>query len=253
MALISIVYRLSNRRVVSSRVSVLRNQTNVFHPASSSSPCSRPLHPLTSHTMAAPSAAADITKAGDIQNARRIIEDSVGEKGLNLLINNAGAVRWQSFNDITEENLLFHFTTNTVGPVMVLKEMLPLLRKSAANKTDGLSVSRSAVLNISSTAGSITTLSPSSPLGTDYLKVMGYRVSKSALNMAMKVAALTMTNEPGILLVNMCPGWVKTNMGTDRAILDVWDSVSDIIKTLPTLNESHHGTFLDRHGNTIPY
>ncbi|GBO40910.1 hypothetical protein AVEN_215910-1 [Araneus ventricosus] len=58
MALISIVYRLSNRRVVSSRVLVLRNQTNVSHPASSSSLRSRPLHPLTSHTMAAPSAAA---------------------------------------------------------------------------------------------------------------------------------------------------------------------------------------------------
>ncbi|GBN35424.1 hypothetical protein AVEN_124807-1 [Araneus ventricosus] len=36
MALISIVYRLSNRRVVSSRVLVLRNQTNVVHTASSS-------------------------------------------------------------------------------------------------------------------------------------------------------------------------------------------------------------------------
>ncbi|GBM72879.1 hypothetical protein AVEN_75806-1 [Araneus ventricosus] len=37
MALISIVYRLSNRRVVSSRVLVLRNQTHVVHTASSSS------------------------------------------------------------------------------------------------------------------------------------------------------------------------------------------------------------------------
>ncbi|CAL1296286.1 unnamed protein product [Larinioides sclopetarius] len=195
----------------------------------------------------------DITKAEDIQNARRIIEDSVGEKGLNLVINNAGAAKYQSFNDITEENMLFHFTTNTVGPLLVLKEMLPLLQKSAANITDGLSVSRSAVLNISSLAGSMTMLSPSSPLGTDYLKIMGYRVSKAALNMTMKIAALTLTKETGILLLNMCPGWVRTEMGTDRAMIDVWDSVSDIIKTLPTLNDSHHGTFLDRHGNTIPY
>ncbi|XP_055951399.1 C-factor-like [Argiope bruennichi] len=192
----------------------------------------------------------DITKIEDIQNARKIIEDSVGEKGLNLLINNAGAVKWQGFPDITEDNMLFHFSTNTIGPLMIVKEMLPLLQKSAANKTDGLSVSRSAILNISSIAGSMATLSPASPLGTN---IMGYRVSKAALNMTMKVVALTMTQESGILLVNMCPGWVKTDMGTDRAMLEVWDSVSDIIKTLPTLNESHHGTFLDRHGKTIPY
>ncbi|GBO33775.1 hypothetical protein AVEN_201031-1 [Araneus ventricosus] len=55
MALISIVYRLSNRRVVSSRVLVLKNQTNLVHTASSSSYCSRQLDPLTSLAMAAPS------------------------------------------------------------------------------------------------------------------------------------------------------------------------------------------------------
>ncbi|GBO24977.1 hypothetical protein AVEN_87321-1 [Araneus ventricosus] len=70
MALISIVYRLSNRRVVSSRVLVLRNQTNVFHPASSSSLRSRPLHPLTSLAMAAPSAVA-----GGPQYVLRMLKD----------------------------------------------------------------------------------------------------------------------------------------------------------------------------------
>ncbi|GBM00310.1 hypothetical protein AVEN_32651-1 [Araneus ventricosus] len=63
----------------------------------------------------------DIRNLNDIENARKSIEDKVGDKGLNLLINNAGVLKHQGFPEITEENLLFHFTTNTIGPVMVLK------------------------------------------------------------------------------------------------------------------------------------
>ncbi|GBM11983.1 hypothetical protein AVEN_209667-1 [Araneus ventricosus] len=192
----------------------------------------------------------DITKTKEIADARKIVESKVGDKGLNLLINNAGVLTWQGFPEITEENMLFHFSTNTVGPVMVLKEMLPLLQKSAARKDSGMNISRAAVLNISSGGGSISALSLE--LSKDFLPALGYRTSKAALNMAMKVVALTL-NGQGILVVNMCPGWVKTDMGTDQAQLTLSESISAMLKTLPQLNESHHGTFLDRNGKTIPY
>ncbi|GBN20747.1 hypothetical protein AVEN_113901-1 [Araneus ventricosus] len=74
MALISIVYRLSNRRVVSSRVSVLRNQTNAIHPASSSSPCSRQLHSLTSLAMAAPSTGTRLRLVAHNTDVNRLSE-----------------------------------------------------------------------------------------------------------------------------------------------------------------------------------
>ncbi|GIX83969.1 hypothetical protein CEXT_102521 [Caerostris extrusa] len=97
----------------------------------------------------------DIEKTNEIENAKKIVEGIVGDKGLNLLINNAGILKIQVFREITEENLLRHFSTNTIGPVMVLKEMLPLLQKSAARKTSGMNISRAAVLNLSATLGSI--------------------------------------------------------------------------------------------------
>ncbi|XP_055952994.1 C-factor-like [Argiope bruennichi] len=192
----------------------------------------------------------DITKKGEVESARKIIEAKVGDKGLNLLINNAAALKMQGFPDITDENLLLHFNTNTIGPVMVLKEMLPLLQKAAALKSGGMNVSRAAVLNISAMGGSITELTDEQP--RIFLSAMGYRISKAALNMAMRVIALTI-KEQGVLVVNMCPGWVKTDMGSDRALLTVEESVSNMLETLPRLNESHHGTFMRRKGELAQF
>ncbi|CAL1296314.1 unnamed protein product [Larinioides sclopetarius] len=192
----------------------------------------------------------DARNANEVESARRIIEDMVGEKGLNLLINNAGVLKRQGIPEITEENMLLHFETNTVGPVMIFKEMLPVLQKAATNGSAGMNVSKAAVLNISSAGGSI-----ASQTG-DFHKQRGdtisYKTSKAALNMAMKVISLTIKDQ-GVLVVNMCPGWVKTDLGSAAAELEVSESVSAMMNTLSRLNESHHGTFIDRNGKTIPY
>ncbi|XP_055953219.1 C-factor-like [Argiope bruennichi] len=192
----------------------------------------------------------NVSNCNDIEKAKKIIEEKVGDEGLSLLINNAGTARYLGFPEITEEDMLFHFNTNAVGPVMVLKTMLPLLQKSAARDTSGMKVSRSAVVNISSLMGSITELTDSH--SKEWLNVLSYRTSKTALNMAMRVIALTIKGQ-GILVVNMCPGWVKTDMGTDQATLEPSESISAMLKTFSNLNESHHGTFLDRNGNSIPF
>ena len=68
--------------------------------------------------------------------------------------------------------------------------------------------------------------------------------------MAMRVIASKLKDQ-GILVVCMCPGWVKTDMGTERAQLTPEESISTILQTLQKLDASHHGAFLDRFGN--PY
>lgn len=58
------------------------------------------------------------------------------------------------------------------------KEMLPLLQKASTRKSGGMSVSRAAVLNISSMAGSITRTGVEF---TQDLIAPGYKISKVSM------------------------------------------------------------------------
>lgn len=62
-----------------------------------------------------------MTKPEEVKSMRKIVEQYVDEKGLNLLINNAGALRYGGLAEVIEEDMIFLFTTNTVDPAMVLK------------------------------------------------------------------------------------------------------------------------------------
>ncbi|GBM33647.1 hypothetical protein AVEN_203688-1 [Araneus ventricosus] len=129
--------------------------------------------------------------------------------------------------------------------------MLPLLERAAQlhGDTGALSVSKATVLNMASMTGSIAN---TGVIFRRDLIIPAYKMSKAALNMAMRVFATTVKDR-GILVITMCPGWVKTDMGTDKAVLEPEESIGTMIRTLPKLNESHHGTFIDRTGNPYPY
>ncbi|CAL1284488.1 unnamed protein product [Larinioides sclopetarius] len=113
-----------------------------------------------------------------------------------------------------------------------------------------MNVSKAVVLNISSLGGSIQYKTNNFPRGK--LHGFSYQISKAALNMAMKSISLAVEGQD-ILIVNMCPGWVKTDMGRNAAELEVSESVSAMMDTVSRLNQSHHGAFIDRYGEPIPY
>ena len=57
-----------------------------------------------------------------IKAAKEKVEVLVGNQGLNVLINNAAIlIRDQSIEVVTIENLMEHFSVNTVGTIMVCK------------------------------------------------------------------------------------------------------------------------------------
>lgn len=72
-----------------------------------------------------------------------------------------------------------------------------------------------------------------------------YRVSKAALNMAV---ASAQHDYPGVIMVALCPGWVRTDMGGAGARLSVQESVSDMRRTLAGLTDAHKGAFLHHDG-----
>ena len=69
----------------------------------------------------------DVGMKNTVEAARKVVEDLVGNKGLTLLINNAAVLAPQRFPQITEENLVYHYKANTIGPTIVIQVLLLLL------------------------------------------------------------------------------------------------------------------------------
>ncbi|CAL1296322.1 unnamed protein product [Larinioides sclopetarius] len=192
---------------------------------------------------------ADVTDPKDIKAAHKVVHDKVKDKGLTLLVNNAGVLEEKDFKDVTEEHLLFHLKTNTIGPILFFKEMMPLLEKAAALKKDGgLSVSRAAVINITSKYASIGQQTEEK----DWLRSLGYRISKTAMNMAMRILSV-IVKDKGILVVCIHPGWLKTDMGKKEAPEEVTEGIRGVVKLMARLDDSHHGALIEKDGNPFPF
>ena len=65
----------------------------------------------------------EITNGDDIDAAAEKIKSVVNEKGLHLLVNNAGVVNYEhsKLENVTAESLMSTFNVNTVGPAMMTK------------------------------------------------------------------------------------------------------------------------------------
>lgn len=77
-----------------------------------------------------------------------------------------------------------------------------------------------------------------------------YRVSKAALNMAVKSAA---HDYPKATFVAMCPGWVQTDMGGPNATTPVDVCVTDMRKVLDGLKPADSGIYINHAGRHLPW
>ncbi|KAM6324759.1 C-signal-like isoform 2-T2 [Podargus strigoides] len=193
----------------------------------------------------------DVTDPTSIKAAAASVGEQLGGSGLNLLINNAGTAKLVSLGSETLESMTQVYTTNTIGPLLVSQAFLPLL-KTAAQGSPGsaLSCSKAAIINMSSSAGSIEELYLWGPT-----HVVSYRSSKAALNMLTKCQSLGY-REHGILCVALHPGWVQTSMGDSgqqKPPLTVDASVQGMLKVLSSISEKETGTFLNWEGKVVPW
>ncbi|KFO13865.1 C-factor, partial [Balearica regulorum gibbericeps] len=137
------------------------------------------------------------------------------------------------------------------SPLLRSQAFLPLLKKAAQGSPgSALSCSKAAIVNMSSSAGSIEDV---------YLwhfgHVVSYRCSKAALNMLTKCQSLGY-REHGVLCVALHPGWVQTDMGgsgSQKPPVTVDESVRGMLKVLSSLSEKETGTFLDWEGKVVPW
>ncbi|WP_263385501.1 SDR family oxidoreductase [Granulicella arctica] len=164
----------------------------------------------------------EVTDANDRIAVARTIEEQFGK--LDILINNAGVgAVGGMFNsktiETTEEELQSVLATNLFAVIAVTRALLPLLKKSDAGR----------IVNVSSILGSLTLhADPNSPIAS--IKTFSYDVSKTALN-AFTIHLAAELKDTKIKVNSAHPGWVKTELGTDQAPMEI----SDGAKTSVTL------------------
>ncbi|KAK7098910.1 C-signal-like [Littorina saxatilis] len=193
----------------------------------------------------------DVTKDSEIESAFEETQRTLEDKGLNLLINNAGIYDKSDSGSLetqTRERLQSHFETNVTAPVLTVKQFLPLLKRAAANNASlPMSYNRAAVVNVSSSMGSVQrTLEGSAYNGCHY------RATKTALNML----TATMSSELkdcGILVAAIHPGWVKTDMGGQQAALDKSTSIENCWSVISSMKETSTGKMLSYDGSVMPW
>lgn len=160
---------------------------------------------------------------------------------LDLIVNNAG-INPKDYPDkekmakafyldqLDAKEMLNIIHINSIAPLLVVKHFRALLKKSE----------RSMVLNISSWLASVTNLR----FGGHY----GYVGSKNLLNVLNKSMAFELKND-GIICLNVNPGWVKTDMGGQKAEFTPEESVTAIIKNvLEKAGLENSGSFLNYDG-----
>ncbi|XP_066493709.1 C-signal-like [Tiliqua scincoides] len=190
----------------------------------------------------------EVENQSSVKAAVSVVGSHLKDKGLNLLINNAGVHSMANLETVEQQELLSVFNTNVVGPILLVKEFLSLLKKAAKESpTQELSCSKAAIINMSSIAGSLERGLKDWPFS-----MYPYRTSKAALNMVTVCMAEELKGD-GILCTSIHPGWVKTDMGTEQAPLTVQCSVEGILKVLAKLSSSSSGAFLDWEGKNIPW
>jgi len=157
----------------------------------------------------------DVTNAADIQHTFDYINNKYGK--LDILVNNAGIQvedgDWgtNTATTVTAEALHKTFETNFFSVVLLTNKLLPLLKKSDAGR----------IVNLSSILGSQALHSnPNSPIYAS--KLFAYDASKTALN-AYTIHLAAALAGTSVKVNSAHPGWVKTDLGSDAAPMEVVD------------------------------
>ena len=139
---------------------------------------------------------------------------------LDILVNNAGIITGETFGEnsaktISTAALRQTFEVNLFAPIALTQALLPLIEKAPAGR----------IVNLSSILGSLAVNrgwdDPESAAFADF-KPTAYDTSKAALNMFTVHLAAALRHTP-IKVNSAHPGWVKTDMGSEAAPMEIVD------------------------------
>lgn len=170
-------------------------------------------------------------------------------KTLHYVINCVGVLHTEtmqpekSLRHINAEQLLHYFQVNSVGAVLLAKQVQPLLKHR----------DRAIFATISAKVGSI----GDNHLGGWY----GYRASKAALNMFMRTTAIEYKRTcPRTIVVTLHPGTTDTQLSRPfqrsvppEKLFPVDRTVRQLRNVIEQLQESDSGEFFSWDGSRLPW
>ena len=174
----------------------------------------------------------DVRDDESVESAARKLEASVGLP--DILINCAAIM--PPFEPVAEEPDFFTvksetisrvFDTNAVGIFRMCRTFVP----SMLNKGYGR------IVNVSSEAGSLTRM-----LHDPWPYSPSYRISKTAVNAITRLLAKQL-NGTNVLVNSVCPGWVRTRMGGEKALLSPEQATETILHLAQLGDDGPNGGF----------
>ena len=185
----------------------------------------------------------DVNNPATFSKVAEEVDTIVKKNGLNVLVNNAGIHIRKGLEDVTVDDLVQTFATNTIGPLLLTQSFLPLLKRAASHASDKpLGWQRAAVINMSTILASISSNSSGG--------LYPYRSSKAALNAITKSLSVDLVKD-GIIACSVHPGWVQTDMGGPNASITPEQSVQALLKLFAKLDDSFNGGFFLYDGSVI--
>ena len=171
----------------------------------------------------------DVTDQDEVYSALELIGSDPGH--LDALINNAG-VYGDPIGVVDYDLDRAHevFEVNTFGPWRLCQAFVPLLQRSSQPR----------VVNVSSGAGQLSDMNGGRA---------AYRLSKAALNALTRTLA---SDERGIKVNSMCPGWVRTDMGGSSATRSVEEGADTAVWLATLPDDGPTGGFF-RNRKPIPW
>ncbi len=181
----------------------------------------------------------EVTNADDIAGVVLYLEKTFGK--LDVLVNNAGiALEWDG-NPTDADKIRRTLEVNLIAPYAITAALVPLLARSDDAR----------VINQSSQLGSL----GNAEKAWEYVgrfSTVGYATSKAGLNMLTLIQSKTLADK-GIAVAAAHPGWVKTDLGSQAAPMEVEEGASTVVELATMAREQFpHGQLIHK-GERLPW
>lgn len=173
----------------------------------------------------------EMNDAGQLDALQQRLQGEV----FDLLFLNAGIMGREPHDPetATEQDIGALFMTNAVSPIRVARRLVGQVREGSG-----------VLAFMSSALGSV-----GNPTSNH---ICFYKASKAALN-SMINSFVAELEHPGLSVIAMHPGWVRTDMGSDQADIDVFTSTQGMLEQVKAYSGKPGLHFINYRGDPLTW